>query len=94
LKGLACLLPVIFNEAGVNGNRWDSVFLKPINKEAKRVALAMQSLTLKNQEALHFTLLDPGDTLLVDNWRCFHSRSKVPSKDFSRKIERVYLSRI
>lgn len=94
VKSPACLLPVVFNDAGLSGIRWDSVFLRPINNEAKRVALTMKSLALENPEVLHFTLVDPGDTLLVDNWRYFHSRSKVPSKDSPRKLERVYLSRI
>ena len=45
-------------------------------------------------QLIAFTLTNPGDTLIVDNWRFLHGRSCVPAVDVNRRIERVYLSEL
>ncbi len=40
-----------------------------------------------------FAFENPGDTLVVDNWRMLHARSAVPMTQRSRKIHRAYLSK-
>jgi alpha-ketoglutarate-dependent taurine dioxygenase len=44
--------------------------------------------------ALNVLLLQPGDTLLIDNWRMLHGRSEVSTQSTSRIIDRVYLAEV
>lgn len=87
-----CLLPIIFLINGLYAFRWDSLFLVPMNEAAHQVAKLMRA------DAWHLsdevTLDNSGDTLIVDNWRVLHGRSKVPLTDIDRRLERIYLSEI
>ncbi len=38
-------------------------------------------------------LVHAGDTLVIDNWRALHGRSRVPESALLRKLERVYIDR-
>lgn len=70
--------------------RWDQLFLKPQNREARVVVGLMQ----ENESRLPITeirLARPGSTLIIDNWRALHGRSHVPERDAGRKIDRIYL---
>ena len=87
-----CLLPLVFFSDGVYAFRWDSLFLVPMNEAAHQVAKLMRTQAWHLSEAL--TLAESGDTLIVDNWRVLHGRSKVPLADIDRRLERVYLSEI
>ena len=86
------LLPLMFRQEGVLGFRWDPLFLVPMNEPANRVAETMRSQSWDQSKCL--ALVEPGDTLLVDNWRILHGRSEVSPADADRRIERVYLSEI
>lgn len=91
--GPHCPLPMLFHRHGVKGVRWDSLFLTPLNSSASEVAHAFLMKPWRNSlESV--TLLNPGDTLIVDNWRMLHGRSTVDDSSGGRKIERVYLSAI
>jgi len=89
-----CLLPLIFSVKGVTGIRWDSVFLIPVNEPCREVAYAMSKAVWDRADLQTFKLSDPGDTLIVDNWRNLHGRSKVPHSALGRRIERLYLSEL
>ena len=87
-----CLLPLVFKLDENWGFRWDSQFLIPMNKAANRVAETICTQESHLSESL--TLEKNGDTLIVDNWRVLHGRSKVSISDNNRHLERVYLSEI
>lgn len=69
-----CLLPLIFFDNGVMGFRWDSLFLIPVNEPCREVAQAMLRKTWDESHLQTLKLTDPGDTLIVDNWRILHGR--------------------
>jgi hypothetical protein len=89
--GHLCPLPMMFRRNGDTGMRWDSLFLTPVNSAASKVAHAVAIKRWGNSlESL--TLSEPGDTLIVDNWRILHGRSAVNDNSLGRRIERAYLS--
>ena len=88
------LLPLVFRAGGVSGFRWDSLFLVPMNKAATQVDKALSGKLWVRSEMKSLTLARNGDTVIIDNWRCFHGRSNVPESERDRKLERVYLSDI
>ncbi|MYH07390.1 MAG: TauD/TfdA family dioxygenase, partial [Rhodothermaceae bacterium] len=67
------LLPLVFRSRGVNGFRWDSLFLVPMNEAANKVSdiLSHESLPLSwfKPEIKSVVLARTGDTLIIDNWR-------------------------
>lgn len=70
--------------------RWDQLFLKPQNREARIVADLMQQSKSK-LPITEIKLVRPGCILLVDNWRVLHGRSPVPDGETGRTIDRIYL---
>ena len=91
---MLCLLPLRFCVDGTYGFRWDPLFLVPMNASASRVAEIMSTNTWDQSQLLSLTLSRRGDTLVIDNWRCLHGRSRVSVIDRERRLERVYLSEI
>ena len=91
-NGKLLLLPLSFSENDVLGFRWDPLFLLPMNDSARKVAQIISTEAWDQSNSL--TLLERGDTLVVDNWRFLHGRSKVPPAGITRKLERVYLSEV
>lgn len=73
--------------------RWDSIYLRPANAEASR-GFADVLEYLSGVPAQEISLVDPGDTLIVDNWRSLHGRGGAGPAATGRKIERVYLRSI
>ena len=92
LQESICLLPLLFRSSNITGIRWDPVFLVPMNDAAFRVGALMHSRA--NVWSKVLTLAEHGDTLILDNWRVLHGRSRVPSINRDRRLERVYLSEI
>ena len=88
------LLPLVFRAGCINGFRWDSLFLVAMNKAAKQVADILSGVLWVKSKAKSLTLARDGDTVIIDNWRCLHGRSKVPVNEMDRELERVYLSGI
>lgn len=89
-----CPLPVVFSGNESWGFRWDSLFLSPLNGAAKNMYRMMTSRGWSNEEVIRVKLQEPGDTMIVDNWRMLHGRSAVPDGSMNRVIERVYLNRL
>lgn len=86
-----CPLPMLFQRDEATGVRWDSLFLRPFNRPASDVALAMSGRRWGN--ALRsVALVKLGDTLVIDNWRMLHGRSSVNQRSTGRRIERAYIS--
>ena len=70
--------------------RWDSVYLQPASKFGADVFESIRTF-LRGVSVAEVALAHPGDTLVLDNWRCLHGRSGVPQTALGRYIERVYL---
>lgn len=88
------LLPLVFWVGGVNGFRWDPLFLVPMNEAAELVADVFSDASWVKSKVKSLTLSRDGDTVIIDNWRCLHGRSGVLVTEMDRELERVYLSRI
>lgn len=71
--------------------RWDSLFIVPASAHSSRTCAAIAG-TLATTKRTDLVLEQPGDTLVVDNWRMLHSRSAVPVNQRDRKLHRAYLS--
>ena len=73
--------------------RWDEVFFRP----ASKAGVSGVALFKKSVDAcvpIPIALAEPGDTLVIDNWRMLHARSSVPIGCGARKIERAYLENL
>ena len=69
--------------------RWDSLFIVSATNESQRICESVVK-GLASIEREEVFLENPGDTLILDNWRMLHGRSQVSSGDAARKIERAY----
>ena len=73
--------------------RWDGLFLRPATVPSCETFQAIEAyLGVAMPRAI--VLLNPGDTLILDNWRMLHGRSAVPEMSHSRDIERAYLGEL
>ena len=73
--------------------RWDSIYLQPASRMSARVFTDILDF-LHDARSLDVNLVEPGDTLLIDNWRCLHGRSTAGENDRGRHLERVYLTEV
>jgi L-asparagine oxygenase len=91
VDGRRPLMP-LFEKDDVSGDRlrWDSLFLVAGTKRSAAVIAKIQSY-IASVTPTAVTLREPGDTLVIDNWRVLHGRSAVRAKDSQRHIERAYL---
>ena len=69
--------------------RWDSLFVAPATNESKAVCETVKD-HLASFEPIEMRLENPGDTLILDNWRMLHGRSEVSATDELRRVERAY----
>lgn len=66
------ILPMCFSRMDTEAVRWDPRFLRPLNHEAVE-AFSKAAGSIELQESMvRIQLSSPGDTLLIDNWRCLH----------------------
>ena len=87
-----CILPLRLPGIGKHSIRWDSVFLHPVNESASQFSVVMASIDNDSTLGVDVTLVNHGDTLIVDNWKVLHGRSSVPCSSEMRRLERIYLS--
>ena len=73
--------------------RWDSIYLKPASSLSAELFADVIEF-LKRAESLEIFLLEKGDTLIIDNWRCLHGRAGVDDRTKERQIDRAYLGSI
>ena len=76
-------------EDGSDLFRWDSLFVIPATKESQHICKTVVD-TLASIEPTGVLLENPGDTLILDNWRMLHGRSPVSPDGRLRRIERAY----
>lgn len=93
MYGVVGPLPVMFGRPPAIGIRWDPLFLVPMNSRGNDAIRKMANVGKVTSHEKAVLLKDRGDTLLIDNWRCLHGRSRVPQHSMGREIERVFLSR-
>ena len=91
---VSCLLPIRFSKENIIGFRWDPLFVVPMNKAAEQIAEIMNNHVYFQSEIIPLHLEKHGDTLIIDNWRCLHGRSKISTTATDRRIERIYLSEV
>ena len=79
-------------DTGASIMRWDQLFLLPATAASAHVLDAMQS-RIDGAAPIGILLGDPGDTLIIDNWRMLHGRSAISACD-DRIIERTYMGEL
>ena len=80
-------------EDGSNLFRWDSLFIVPATNESETICDSVV-VSLASIEQKEICLENPGDTLILDNWRMLHGRSQVSEGDALRRVERAYFGAI
>jgi L-asparagine oxygenase len=95
LAGGLQLLPILDQPGSDERSllRWDELYIRPTNSYSRRMFESIGSW-LSAVEPTKITLVNSGDTLVVDNWRILHGRSPVSASHHDRLIHRVYLSRL
>lgn len=73
--------------------RWDEIYLKPASKVGEQAVTRMKA-EIDRRQGIEKTLVQPGDTMIVDNWRMLHARAAVPTGREDRTIERTYLGEL
>lgn len=73
--------------------RWDTVYLRPATSHSAELFANVFAFLSRTQPS-EFVLLERGDTLIVDNWRCLHGRASAPDSARTRQIDRAYLRSI
>lgn len=72
--------------------RWDELFLVPASPSSAEVfSVVKERLTAIDPKRI--VLHDPGDTLVLDNWRMLHGRSPTVMSD-ARVLQRAYLGEL
>ena len=69
--------------------RWGSLFIVPATNESQDICETVVE-RLASIEPKEVWLENPGDTLIIDNWRMLHGRSEVSKDDEVRRVERAY----
>lgn len=73
--------------------RWDEVYLKPASKLGEQ-AISRMKVEIDRRQAIENALVQPGDMMIIDNWRMLHARAPVPAEREDRMIERTYLGEL
>lgn len=71
--------------------RWDSLYVRPVSNHSKEICDRVRDYLSTSTPAETY-LLEPGDTLIIDNWRCVHGRSTAGTSH--RHIDRAYFRSI
>ncbi|MBF2761462.1 MAG: TauD/TfdA family dioxygenase [Ectothiorhodospiraceae bacterium AqS1] len=84
------LLLTLYEETEIGHRfRWDKLFLQPASPQGTKVFDQVLE-QIERQKTIELSLIESGDTLIIDNWRMLHSRSSVPDLASDRKIARAY----
>ncbi|MFJ3046958.1 hypothetical protein ACIPEN_14095 [Herbaspirillum chlorophenolicum] len=77
-------------EAGVLRIRWDSIYIRPSTPTSEKTFQRVINF-VSNVKPMEVVLLQPGDTLVIDNWRMLHGRSTASIDAHARRIDRAYM---
>ena len=70
--------------------RWDQVFLQPASVEGRRAFDSLRD-RLEIATPTQIVMIEPGEAIIIDNWRMLHARPAIPAGRRDRYLERVYL---
>jgi L-asparagine oxygenase len=73
--------------------RWDSLFIVPATRSSAMAFAAVREY-VDSAAANELALAKPADTLVIDNWRMLHGRSRVDSASTARRIDRAYIDQL
>jgi L-asparagine oxygenase len=90
VAGRMSLLPIVQPLHDGMMVRWDERYLEPASRAGEVYAAEMRQ-RLRKVVVTPVVLAQPGDTVVIDNWKMLHGRAAVPESSRSRRIERVYL---
>lgn len=93
LDGKLSLLRLYEKEASNGRIRWDEKFIEPSGATGTSVSREFRS-AIASLDPIIVDLHQPGDTLIVDNWRMLHSRGPVPDHCLARRIDRAYMEEV
>lgn len=93
VKGRLPLLRVFQPSEGFGIIRWDEKFFKPASRAGEHGVESFRA-ALGQISKQSITLVERGDTVVIDNWRMLHARSPVPPGCEERIIERAYLEQL
>jgi alpha-ketoglutarate-dependent taurine dioxygenase len=83
----------LFERGEADRLRWDAEYLRPSGVAGTEAAARLQA-EMALARPTPIALIEPGDTLLIDNWRMLHARSSVPEACRDRILERAYLAEV
>ena len=89
-RQLLCLLEP-YKSANNHILRWDTLFLTPASPCGERISSIVLEYFL-HAPTIDVYLEEPGDTLIIDNWRILHGRSSIAENSSQRHIDRAYLA--
>lgn len=92
-KGKVQLLSLAQREGSSDMIRWDEVFLKPASPVGQRVFDRVR-VEIDAAHPTPVAMVDPGDAVIIDNWRMLHARPLIKPGRTDRRLERVYLKDI
>ncbi len=78
---------LMFNHDGLIGIRYDPNIMTPYNSSSK-IAIEILNAMIKKSESNKINW-NQNQILILDNWRCVHSRSRVEDK--VRILKRIYI---
>jgi len=78
------------NTSGEPRIRWDCLFLKSAT-DGSKTAMSKVRECLAQLPNFDLHLVNPGDTLIIDNWRMLHGRARTPEYAMNRQIDRAYI---
>jgi len=70
--------------------RWDPVFLQPASVQGRRAFDALRD-RLEVATPTQAVMIEPGEAIVIDNWRMLHARPAIPAGRRDRYLQRVYL---
>jgi hypothetical protein len=73
--------------------RWDDVFIRPASKVGE-IGMAAMREGIWRSGPISIALANAADTLVIDNWRVLHSRSRILPGRETRNLQRAYLERL
>lgn len=93
VRGAMPLLSLYHSRAANSIIRWDDLFIRPATKMGE-IGVAAVRECIGRCRPVSMSLANPADTLVIDNWRMFHSRSRILPGREARRLERAYLEHL
>jgi hypothetical protein len=93
VRGTMPLLSLYHSRTGNSIIRWDDVFIRPASKMGE-IGMAAVREVMGRCRPISIALVNAADTLVIDNWRMLHSRSRILPGRETRRLQRAYLEQL